>query len=190
MGALIDVLGAMVIGAMLLMMMITFQYQLRDTADSAIYMSNMIREMQQATKKLNGVISLAGIGVPPENTVTIADSTTLRFVTQWDYNDNAISFTTHTIELRLANNDTELGRELTVFQDGLPVQGFGQILWIKGLRFVYFDKTDHQTSTMSLIRSVELWLTFQHNAPTMDKAPLHTRLQMRCFFMNSFLAGA
>lgn len=190
MGALIDVLGAMVIGAMLMLMMITFQYQLRDTADSAIYMSNMIREMQTASKKLNGVVSLAGIGYAPTATVTLADSTTLRFNTQWDYALGYMSGVAHTIEIRLATNSTPLGRELRILQDGTEIIGFGSILWVDGLRFVYFDKTDVATTIPSQVRSVELWLTFRHNAPKMDQRPLQTRLQMRCYLMNAFLAGA
>ena len=189
MSALLDVLGAMVIGSMLMLMMITFQYQLRDTADTVIYMSGMIDHMEKASAKLNDIVALAGIGFSPATTVTIADTNRLEFNTMWNYQTMCINQTGHVIKISLANNQTPLGRALTVYQDSNQIEGMGTIFWVDALRFVYFDKQDNATTTPSLVRSAELWLTFRHNAPKADQEPLHTKLQMRCYFMNAYLAG-
>ncbi len=189
MSALIDVLGALVIGAMLMLMMITFQYQLRDTADTVIYMSGMIDHMEIASARLNDIIALAGIGFLPATTVTVADTNRLEFNTMWNYQTKMIDSSPHVIKIRLANTQTSLGRALSVYQDNDLIEGMAAIFWVDALKFVYFTKQDNLTTTASLVRSAELWLTFRHNAPKADSDPLHTKLQMRCYFMNAYLAG-
>jgi hypothetical protein len=82
MNLIIDILGALVIGSMLMLMMITFQYQLKDTADAAIFMTGMIDHMQKSTTKLNELISFAGIGMTPTTTITTAGTTRLAFRTK------------------------------------------------------------------------------------------------------------
>lgn len=189
MSAILDVLGALVIGSMLMLMMITFQYQLRDTADTVIFMSGMIDHMETASARLNDIIALAGIGFSPATTVARADTNRLEFNTMWNFQAKAIDSTPHVIKISLATAQTPLGRALTVYQDDVIIEGLGAIFWVDALRFVYFDKQDNLTTTAALARSAELWLTFRHNAPKADLEPLHTKLQMRCYFMNAYLAG-
>ncbi|HPS40045.1 MAG TPA: hypothetical protein PL124_11565 [Candidatus Cloacimonadota bacterium] len=190
MSTLIDVLGAMVIGSMLMLMMITFQYQLRDTADAAIYMTGMVEEMQKASSKLNSIIALAGVGYTPTTTVAIADTNRLKFYTKWDYQNDRISSNPHTLEIKLATTATSLGRSLMITQDGVLLNDLGYLLWVDGLRFIYYTKTNTLTTAPAQVRSAELWLTFRHNAPKAGQKPLRTRLQQRCYFMNSYLQGA
>ena len=190
MSTLIDVLGAMVIGSMLMLMMITFQYQLRDTADSAIYMTGMIEHMQKASARLNNIIALAGVGYTPATTVAIADTNRLKFYTKWNYQTDTISSVAHTLEIKLSTTPTALGKSLTITQDGVLLNDLGYLLWIDRLKFVYYTKANALTTAPAQVRSAELWLTFRHNAPKPDQQPLHTKLQFRCYFMNSYLQGA
>lgn len=189
MSAIIDVLGAMVIGSMLMLMMITFQYQLRDTADTVIYMSGMIDNMEKASDKLNDIIALAGIGFSPASTVSVADTNQLVFNSMWNYQTKSITSNAHVISIRLADAQTTLGRALNAFQDGVQLETTGNIFWVDQLKFIYYDKQDNLTTSPASVRSVELWLTFRHNPPKADLDPLHTKLQMRCYFMNAYLAG-
>ena len=188
MNLIIDILGALVIGSMLMLMMITFQYQLKDTADAAIFMAGMVDHMQKSTTKLNELISFAGIGMTPTTTITTAGTTRLAFRTKWDYTTNTISATIHTINLELADS-TAVGRSLLVKQDNVVLDKMSYIQWVDQLGFRYFDIDDHVTTTPASVRSIEYRITFRHHAPSMGAEPLHTRLQMRCYLMNAYLAG-
>lgn len=189
MSALLDILGAMVVGSMLLLMIFNFQYQLQDTAQSVIFVAGMLDHMQEASTRLNNVISMAGIGFTPSNMVTIADSTRLEFRTKWDYTTNAISAIEHRVSMRIAASETALGKALTVTQDGEAIKDLGYIFWIDRLRFRYYDIDDNLTTNPARVRSVDLWLTFRRNAQTLRREPLRTRIQMRCYLMNAYLAG-
>ncbi|MDP2173359.1 MAG: hypothetical protein Q8M98_04335 [Candidatus Cloacimonadaceae bacterium] len=189
MSILIDILGAMVIGSMLILMMFSFQYQLSDTTNSAIYMAGMVEHMRTASTRLNGIVALAGIGFLPENTVVVADTNRLEFKTKWDYAGNTISTVENRLVLTLSNVDTPLGKALIVTQNGTQLNDLGYIFWVDRLFFRYYDIDDAITTDPSLVRSADLWLTFRHNAPTLGRQSLHTKLQMRCYFMNAYLAG-
>lgn len=189
MSALLDVLSAMIVGGMVLLMIFNFQYQLTDTAQSVIYIADMMDHMQEAATRLNNLISLAGIGYLPANMVTVADSIRLEYKTKWDYRADAISGTEHRIVIQIANTPTDFGRALQVTQDGSPINDLGYIFWIDRLRFRYFDINGQLTTTPSAVRSVDMWLTFRRSAPTQRLQPLRTKIQMRCYLMNAYLAG-
>lgn len=188
MSTMIDVLGAMVIGSMLILAMFTFQYQLTDTANSVIYMEGMVEHMQVAYKQINSLISLAGIGILPANTVVVADSNRMEFRTKWNYQTKSIGFTDNRLELSLSNVQTQLGKALTVRQNGTLMNDLGYIFWVDNLRIKYYDIDGHVTTTPANVRSAELWLTFRHNAPSQGGQTLHTKIQMRCYLMNTYLA--
>jgi len=189
MGVLLDVLGAMVIGGMLLIMIFNFQYQLTDTAQSVMFIADMMDHMQEAATRLNNIISMGGIGFQPSAMVTVADSNLVEFRTQWDYRANAISAIEHRVTLSIASTQTPFGKALRVTQDGGEVNNLGFIFWIDALKFRYFDINGSLTTTPSQVRSVDLWLTFRRNAQTLHREPLRTKIQMRCYLMNAYLAG-
>jgi len=87
------------------------------------------------------------------------------------------------------NTQTPFGKALRVTQDGGEVNNLGFIFWIDALKFRYFDINGSLTTTPSQVRSVDLWLTFRRNAQTLHREPLRTKIQMRCYLMNAYLAG-
>jgi len=188
MSAIIDVLGALVIGGMLMLMMFTFQHQLADTTNSMIYLGNMIEHMQITHRKLNSIISLVGIGIDPNATVITADSTLFVFDTRWNYQTDRIGASKNRISLGLSNIQTPQGKPLTISMNGTILRDLGYIFWIDHLLFKYYDLQGQSTSVPSSIRSVEICLTFRYNAPGAREQTLRTKLQMRCYFMNSYLA--
>ncbi|MDZ4122110.1 MAG: hypothetical protein U1C33_06785 [Candidatus Cloacimonadaceae bacterium] len=190
MGALLDVLGALLIGTMLLLMMITFQFQLQDTAQRALYTASMVDHMDNAAVKLNGVIALAGIGYPPTSTVVTAAANRLVFNTYWNYDLNMITPMPVTIEIALSSTETGVGKALTIRQNGELLNDLGYILWVESLAFKYYTRLDALTTTASAVRSAEAWLTFKRDSLTQGGPPLRTRLQVKCFFMNAYMRGA
>ncbi|MDD2331415.1 MAG: hypothetical protein PHI68_02050 [Candidatus Cloacimonetes bacterium] len=190
MGAILDVLGAMLIGSMLILMMITFQYRLHDTANQAMYLASMVEHMERASTKLNSVIALAGIGYAPNQTVTTAGANSLTFQSYWNYQLNQITPVPVSIQIALSGTETDVGKALTIRQDGELLADLGYILYVDYLAFRYYTKTDALTTVAANVRSAEIWLTFKREAPNSSKPPLQTKLQIKCFFMNAYMRGA
>ncbi|HOA29686.1 MAG TPA: hypothetical protein PKL34_06585 [Candidatus Cloacimonadota bacterium] len=190
MNVIIDVLGSVIIGSMLLLMMITFQYGMRESADRALYTKEMINNMDTAATKLNAVIALAGIGFDPGATVIYAAQDSLVFRTYWDYQNDRLGFTINTLSIRLANLPSPYGRALTIRQNNVPLNDLGYIFWIDGLQFKYYDRNGALTTQATSVRSAESWLTFFRNPPRADGRVLRSRLQVRCYFMNAYMRGA
>lgn len=194
MGAILDVLGALMIGTMLLLMMMSFQMQLRETADRTIYASYMMSHEQVACKELNGLIALAGVNIPiDELAVTEASPTRMAFQTYWDYQNNVMTTTANTISFTLNANATDVGRELNILQSASPVYNLGAILWLEDLQFYYYDIDNTylgQTVTGNArlnIYSVDVGMTFKRDAPNSHTTPLRTKVQLRCYMMNRYL---
>jgi hypothetical protein len=190
MGVILDVIGAMVIGGMLLLMMITFQYQMQEASDRALYIRDMIDNMDTAATKLNKVIALAGIGFAPDATVLHATQDSLVFLTYWNYQTDQLGFTPYTLSIKLNNVPSPYGKALVIRQDGVPLNDLGYIFWVDGLKFYYYDKDNAATTLAGKVRSTEVWLTFFRNPPRRDGSVLRNRLQVKCFFMNAYMRGA
>jgi len=190
MNVILDVLGAMIIGSMLLLMMVTFQYGMRESADRALYMREMIDNMDTAATKLNAVIALAGIGFQPNESVIHATQDSLVFRTYWDYQNDRLGFSPITLSIKLSDMPSPYGRALSIRQDGVPLNDLGYIFWVDGLKFKYYTKTNALTTQAADVRGTEAWLTFFRNPPRADGAVLRQRLQVRCYFMNAYMRGA
>lgn len=190
MSFILDIIGSVIIGGMLILMMITFQYQMQEAADRAMFMKDMIDHMDVAATKLNSVIALAGVGFAPNVAVVHATADSLVFQTYWDYQNDQLGLTPCTLSLKLANVPSPYGKALTIRQNGIPLNDLGYIFWVDGLKFKYYTKTDALTTDKTLVRSAEMWLSFFRNPPIMGSEVLRTRLQVKCFFMNAYMRGA
>lgn len=189
MGAILDVLGSVIIGAMLVLMMMTFQLQMQETAGRLHYMGSMIEHMDSAANKLNQTIALAGIGIPSDSLCVVANTSRLVFRTYWDCNSDTLSNTRHLIEIKLADANSGYGRSLQITQDGNPLEELGYIFYIENIVFKYYDKNDTATTAPGAARSAEMLLTFRRDSPWRPDRPLRSNLQVKCFFMNSYLQG-
>lgn len=187
MGAILDVLGALMIGTMLLLMMISFQFQLQDTANRSMFTASMIDHMDTAATKINAVVALAGIGYPPGQTVITAGSSTLKFRSYWNYESDQITASPVTIEIGLSNTTTGVGKALTIKQNDVLLSDLGYILWVESLSFRYYTVDGNLTTTPAAVRSAEAWLTFRRDAPNPNAPILRTKLQVKCFFMNAYM---
>jgi len=194
MAVLLDILGALMIATILLLMMITFQLQLRDTADRTIFAAQMMNHEQRACKELNGLMALAGVKMPIDSiAVIIADSTKMAFRTYWDFQNNVMTETPNTISFTLSATATDFGRELDILQSASPVYDLGSILWLEDLKFFYYnidgDSLGNQVigSDRVKIYSCDVNMTFKRDAPTVGTTALRTKVQLRCYLMNRYL---
>jgi hypothetical protein len=194
MTVIIDVLGALMIATLLLLMMITFQMQLRETADRTIFAAQMMTHELRACRELNNLIALAGVNIPYDSVaVILADSTKMAFRTYWDYQNNVMTSTANTISLTLDTLATDVGKELSILQSASPVYDLGSIFWLEHLNFNYFD-IDGGTlgqivtgDTRKQIYSVDINMTFKRDPPLIQTIPLRVRIQLRCYLMNRYL---
>jgi hypothetical protein len=189
MGALLDVLGALLIGTMLMMMMVSFQYQLQDTAQTATYAANMLDHMDTAAKSINGVIALAGIGMEPATIVINSNTDAFKFRSYWNYITNELTSTMVTINIELEAATAGEGKVLVIRQNDIILDPLGYILWVDELNFKYYDINDQITTTAANVRAAEAWLTFKRDAIRPGAEPLRTKLQVKCFLMNAYMRG-
>jgi hypothetical protein len=190
MSFIIDLIGAAIIGSMLMLMMITFQFQMQEATDRALYAINMVDHMDQTASRLNNVIALAGVGLSPSTAVLHATPDSLVFYTFWNFQTDEISGSSKTISIKLSNVPSPYGTAVVIRQNGVPLTDLGYLFWINDLKFRYYTKADALTTTASLARSTEVRISFFRNAPRIGGKPIITKLQFKCYFMNAYMQGA
>ncbi|MCK9309067.1 MAG: hypothetical protein M0P99_02205 [Candidatus Cloacimonetes bacterium] len=190
MSVLLDVLGSVIIGAMLLMMMTTFQIQLQESSQRILYVATMVDNMDMAATKINKTFALAGIGMPVDSVCVIAETNRVAFKTFWDCNSDTLSTTRHTIEIKIADTANNYGKALIISQDGTPMTNAGYIFYIEAISFIYYNKSDVVTNSAGTVRSADVLLTFRRDSNGAGNRPLRTNIQVKCYFMNSYLQGA
>lgn len=208
MGIIIDLLGALMIATMLLLMMITFQLQFRDTADRTIFAAQMMTHVHQSCKELNSLIAMAGINLPHSTqvsqdslVVTIARPNKLSFRTWWDFRDSVMTAGPNSVTIEVGPS-SPVGKQLNIVQANNPLYEFRPILWIDEILFKYYDidgvlLTDAQLNGANAatnitnrkrIASIDVNITFKRIPPRVtDVQPLQTLIQMRCYLMNRHL---
>ncbi|PKN80981.1 MAG: hypothetical protein CVU48_00160 [Candidatus Cloacimonetes bacterium HGW-Cloacimonetes-1] len=190
MNFILDLIGAAIIGSMLIMMMITFQLQMQEASERALYTMDMVDHMDQTATKLNSVIALAGIGYSPGQTVITATTSVLVFRTYWDFQADQIGSNENTLSIKLSSVPSPYGSAVVISQNGVPLTNLGYLFWINDLKFRYYSKSDVLTTTASDVRSAEVRLAFFRNPPRIGGKPIITKLQFKCFFMNAYMQGA
>ncbi|MCB5229781.1 MAG: hypothetical protein LHW44_06960 [Candidatus Cloacimonetes bacterium] len=190
MSVILDVMAAVVLGSILLLMMITFQYNLREATDRALYTKQMLDHMDLAAYKLNGVVALAGIGFEPNEMVVHARPDSLVFNTYWDYQNNILGTHSNTLSISLSPMPSPYGKALVIRQNGVPLNDLGHIFWVDRLRFVYHDRDGRVTTDRTKVRDTNIYLTFFRDPPRAGGQTLRNNLEIKCFFMNAFMRGA
>lgn len=190
MSFIIDLIGAALIGSLLMMMMVTFQFQMQEATDRALYAINMVDHMDQAATRLNNVIALAGVGLSPTTAVKYAHADSLVFYTFWDFQSDQITGSSKTLSIKLSSVPSPYGTAVVIRQNNKPLTDLGYLFWINELKFRYYTKGDLLTTTASLVRSAEVRISFFRNSPRIGGRPLVTKLQFKCYFMNAYMQGA
>lgn len=190
MSVIIDLLGSAVVAGVLILMMITFQTQLRDTAQRALYAANMLDHMDNACTTINQTIAMAGVGMEVDSAFVTTESSRLIFRSYWDCQLNKLTDGIHSVLIKLAPNGTQWGKNMVIMQDGVNLNNTGYIFYISDVNFVYYNKDGAVTTTPREVRSVEARLTFRQSSPTGRGGDVISRILIKCYVMNSYLKGA
>lgn len=179
------------IATLLMLMMISFQFQLNDIANRTMYTSQMLVHEETACSELNRLVALVGVGVSPDSTIAAATTTSITFRTRWSYITNALLLAPVTLQLTL-ENATGSGKMIRIVQGGTVTYELGRILWIEDMSFKYYNNAGTEITTLSAanlktVRSIDVNMTFRRNAPKVNATPLRTRVQLRIYFMNCYL---
>lgn len=172
------------------MMMTTFQIQLQESAVRIQYVSSMIDHMDVAASKVNKTFALAGVGMPVDSVCVYAGTNRVQFRTFWNCDSDTLSATRHIIEMKIDTTSTAFGKALIITQDGAPLENLGYIFYIEAMALKYFDRDGIETAQLADIRSADVLFTFRRDSPWNPGSPLRSNLQVKCFFMNSYLKGA
>jgi hypothetical protein len=193
MNVILDLIGAGMVALLLLLMMLSFQFQLTDTAQRAIYTSQMLTHQQMACNDLNRIIALAGIGMPEDSVVVFqALEGKLSFRTCWDFKNDSLTVTPKTIQLSLNPTATGVGKQLHIVQSGTPVFDMGYIFWLEDLKFNYYRSSNvavayTNTVATDIIRYVDVLMVFRRAPYTVNPVDLRTKVVLRCYLMNCYL---
>lgn len=213
MPVLIDVLGAIVIGGIVLILLITFNFQITETAERQMYERYMTEHIEESTKQLNYVVGMAGLGIPDPDTAFVAtDEDNFMFKTLWDHEHYQIgevgSVFPQNVSLGLYDSGSEQYPNVMQIRSSPPkiedhstlyynsstdyveiLEPYGFIFWVDDLHFKYYDIDDNETTTPADVRAVELWLTFSREAPRVyePKRYLTNKVQIKCYLMNTFM---
>jgi hypothetical protein len=187
MSVMLDVIGSVIIGAILIVMIMTFQLQLQETAGRIYYTSSMIDHMDNAASNVNHIFSMAGVGVPSDSICVAANSSSITFRTYWDCAGDSLSNVKHLIDLSLADYGHDSGSVLEIRQDGNLIMPLGNILYIESMHLNYYDQNGAATSNLKDIMCAEVLLTFRRDSPWRPAQPLRSNIQLKCYFMNAYL---
>lgn len=190
MSMILDLIGASIIGSLLVLMMMTFQFQMHEAVDRSLYTINMVDHMDQAATRLNNVIALAGVGFTPANAIKYATADSLVFYTYWNFQTDQIGGGWSTLSIKLSSMPSPYGTAVVIRQNGVPLTDLGYLFWINELKFRYYTKADVLTNTASLARSAEVRMSFFRDPPRVGGKPIITKLQFKCYFMNAYMQGA
>ncbi|MDD3096900.1 MAG: hypothetical protein PHU99_04210 [Candidatus Cloacimonetes bacterium] len=190
MGVILDLIGAFVIGGMLILMVMSLQFQLQEAADRAYYLKDMVDHMDQCATKLNSVVALAGVGLDPEDAIIYATADSLVFWTYWDYQQDQLGITPVQLSIKLSDAPDPYGIAVVLAQDGVPLDDLGYLFWIDELMFRYYTKNDVLTTSASAARAAEIRMGFYHDPPRSGSQSIRTKLQFKCYFMNAYMRGA
>lgn len=213
MPVLIDVLGSIVIGGILLIMLITFNIRITETGERQMYERYMTEHIEEATKQLNYVVGMAGIGIEdPYEAVFVADEDLFMFRTLWDHEEYQLGeiggLFPQNVSIALYDSSSAISHtqlstdspKVIEIRTSGPLESdpanqslmepYGFIFWVDDLRFRYYDISDNllpDPVNPQLVRSVELLLTFRRDPPRLDGRDLENRLQMKCYLMNPYM---
>ena len=187
MNILIDLIGAAIIGSMLILMMMTFQFQLYEASDRLMYAMNMTDHMEMAATLLNNTIALAGVGIEPGDTVVHADEDSLVFWTYWDFQTETKDSSPNKMSIKLADAPNPFGTQVLITQNDEVLQDLANIFWVDELKFRYYDINDNLTTNEDDVMAAELRMSFFRDAPRGGSRDITTKLQFKCYFMNAYM---
>lgn len=191
MNIILDLIGAAIIGSMLILMMITFQFSLYTASDRMLYTMSMTDHMEMSATFLNNTIALAGVGVSPDNTVVHASADSLVYRTHWNFLTEEYSDSEINMSIKLAAAPSPYGTQIVLSQDGVPLEALGNIFWVNELKFRYYDINDnlinYPESQKEDIRSTELRISFFRSSGSLSDRDIETKLQFKCYFMNAYM---
>jgi len=163
--------------------------QMQETVDRVYHTSSMIDHMDTSANKLNHIFSMAGVGIPVDSVVVVADSSRFVFRTFWNCETDTLSDSRHLVEIKLNDDSTDFGRVLEISQDGSLIEPLGYIMYIEDIKLKYYNKHDVQTTNTGAMRYAEVLLTFRRDSSWRPDQPLRSNLQLKLFLMNSYLQG-
>jgi hypothetical protein len=198
MSVILDALGAIIIGGLVLIMLVTFTTQIRETAERQMYAVSMATHMERASTRINHLIGLAGLGIEdPKEAVVRADSDVFVFRSYWDFQNDVMGPTSgppNVLSISLHDSNGAQGKAIEIRQgtdaniDDDPVlENLGYIFWVDDLNFVYYDIDNAKTTDIATVRAADVRLTFRREGPLAGTRPLTNKLQMKCFLMNTYL---
>jgi hypothetical protein len=161
MQALIDVIGALAIGGLILITMLTtlfnVQFSSHDIARSVLLYDNV----QKSCELFHSVLSTVALDMPIDSVFVRKETHRLTFFSKWNILQERLDTAAHQYDIFLEPQDSEFGSLLRLEQNGAETNFLNMIMWLDELNFTYLDLSDNVTNDPLLIRSIQVDLIFR-----------------------------
>ena len=184
MQAIIDVIGALAIGGLVLITMLTTLFNVQFTSHDIARSVLLYDNVQKACEMLHSTLATVAIDMPLDSIFVTTTANRFSFYSKWNINNDQLDTGIHQYTVYLDDTSTDLGSELILTQDGTPTQNLSSILWLSSLQFAYLDAADNPTANQSLIRTIRVDMQFSRTASNMDRNDLNTNISLWNSFKN------
>lgn len=184
MQAIIDVIGALAIGGLVLITMLTTLFNVQFTSHDIARSVLLYDNVQKTCEMMHGVLAIVAIDMPVDSVFITMSTDEFSFYSKWNILADQLDSSTHIYRIYQDTTLTEFGAELILTQDGNDTQLLSHLLWVRDLEFVYLDAADAETNNLSLIRTVRADIEFRRTSTNMDRNDLNTNISLWNSFKN------
>ena len=182
MAAILEAIGATIIGGIFILTMITSIINIHAAGVNINQQIELVEISEDVVSVIETYLSLVGAGV--EDSAIISTQDTLF---TYSYADS-VDGTRHIVNM--AQENINNSKQLSVYVDGNPTPVLGPFeLSDFGIQFTYYDANDNTNPADSLVRYVQMIMEFQYDTfrDDIDKRYIRHRIQIWKYFKNLYI---
>ncbi|MEA2103822.1 MAG: hypothetical protein U9P79_04170 [Candidatus Cloacimonadota bacterium] len=182
MGSLLDAIGAVAIGGILLVSMITTLYMMQANGNNLNSLITLMQISEDVSSAIDSLyLSKVGLGVTSSSPIVATSSNSFEFLTK-----NPVTNLTDTIKIIQESADV-WGYPLSVYRNS--VLELGPFSLKDSLDFIFYDRSETVTTTVDSIRSVKMTAEFTSPAipTTSSLVNVNNKIIIWRYFKNLYI---
>jgi len=190
MSSLLDAIGAVAIGGLFLVTMFTTLFNVQVTGQNIGLQVTLNQCADVICDELDNYLGKVCIDVTGSgsDTIMVAASDSFKFCSNWDVFADITTSSENVIKIALGDS-THIGYPMEVTQNGILVSGTDIPLWLKSMKFTYYDVDENETFILKDIRSVKVEMEFFHEGSLVGPGErnINTKIIFWKYFKNLYL---
>jgi hypothetical protein len=184
MQAIIDVIGALAIGGLILITMLTTLFNVQFTSHDIARSVLLYDNVQKSCELFHSVLATVALNMPVDSVFIRTEATRFTFYSKWNILHDRLDTFPHQYDIFLEHRDSESGSLLRCRQNGNETNFLDMIMWLDELHFTYLDGSDNVTNSPFLIKNIQVDLSFRRTASAMDRNDLNTNITLWSYLKN------